>query len=373
MYRQAISTESPDNFSSVMVDEPRASNYDAARAGTKPASGSKPPSTALSALRRLVGFFTVLTIMAFALNAMITSGLRRIKTSEYGAWNQMMEGKVNAQIVVTGSSRAASHYDPRIIATTTGRSAFNLGRNGSQTDMQLAVLKAYLEHNQKPEMVVHNLDAFTFETSHEVYAFAQYVPYLYDNEIYAPLRKITPDTWKSRYVPLYGYVVDDMNFSWMLGVRGFFGWSPKKDFVQGFDPRPKPWTNDFDSFKASNPKGVSWPIEPEGIQLMEGLAQLCQERGIQLIFVYSPEYSEMQKLTNNRAEVFGHFHDLAAHYHVPLWDYSDWPHAADTRYFTNSQHLNAQGATLFSEDVASRLQHYISAQASSHADLRVAH
>lgn len=373
MYRQAISTELSDNFSSVTVDVPRASSYEAASAGTKTVSGGKPPSTPLGALSRLVCFFALLTGLAFALNAMITSGLRRIKTAEYGAWNQMMEGKINARIVITGSSRAASHYDPRIIEATTGRSAFNLGRNGSQTDMQVAVLKAYLEHNQKPEIVVQNLDAFTFETTRETYAFAQYVPYLYDNELYAPLRKITPDTWKSRYVPLYGYVADDMNFSWMLGIRGFFGWSPKKDFFKGFDPRPKPWTDDFDSFRATNPNGVSWPIEPEGIELMEGLARLCQERGIQLIFVYSPEYSEMQKLTNNRAEVFGHFHDLANRYHIPLWDYSDWPHAADTRYFTNSQHLNAQGAALFSEDVAGRLRRYIAAQASSAADLRVVH
>ena len=372
MYRQEIPTELSEDFRSVMVDV-RESHHETGGARTNTVSGSKPPSRALWALRRLMCFFAVLTVMVFALNAMITSGLRRIRTSQYGAWNQMMEGKINARIVITGSSRAASHYDPRIIAATTGRSAFNLGRNGSQTDMQVAVLKAYLEHNQKPEIVVHNLDAFTFETSHEVYAFAQYVPYLYDNEIYAPLRKITPDTWKSRYVPLYGYVVDDMNFSWMLGIRGFFGWSPKNDFFQGFDPRPKPWTDDFDSFRATNPNGVSWPIEPEGIQVMEDLARLCQERGIQLIFVYSPEYSEMQKLTNNRAEVFGHFHELAERYHVPIWDYSDWSHAADTQYFTNSQHLNAQGAALFSEDIARRLQQYISAQTSLNADLRIAH
>jgi hypothetical protein len=371
MYRQESPTELSEKLSSVIIEVPRASGYEAAGARTPPVSVTKLPSNALSALRRLGCFFAVLVVMVFALNAMITSGLRRIKTSQYGAWNQMMDGKINAQIVITGSSRAASHYDPRIIAATTGRSAFNLGRNGSQTDMQIAVLKAYLEHNHKPEIVVHNLDAFTFETSHEVYAFAQYVPYLYDREIYVPLRKITPDTWKSRYVPLYGYVVDDMNFSWMLGIRGFFGWSPKNDFFLGFDPRPKPWTNDFDSFRASNRNGVSWPIEPEGIQLMDGLARLCQERGIQLIFVYSPEYSEMQKLTNNRAEVFDHFHELATRYHVPLWDYSDWSHASDTQYFTNSQHLNSQGAALFSEDIGSRLQRYVATQASSNAALRV--
>ena len=314
------------------------------------------------AVRRISCFFALITVLAFGLDATITSGLRQIKTSQYGVSNRIMEGRVNAQIVITGSSRAVSHYDPRIIQTQTGHRAFNLGRNGSQTDMQVAVLKAYLEHNQKPDIVIHNLDAFSFVTTREVYAPAQYVPYLYDEELYKALRKIDRNIWKSRYVPLYGYVVDDMNFSWIPGLRGFFGWSPREDFFQGFNPRSKKWTDDFQRFKAANPDGVSWQVEPSGIAVLEDLIRLCQERGIRLIFVYSPEYAEVQKLTKNRAEVFDHFYELADRYHVPLWDYSDWRFAADTEYFTNSQHLNAEGAALFSDDVANRMKEFIATQ-----------
>jgi lysophospholipase L1-like esterase len=107
---------------------------------------------------------------------------------------------------------------------------------------------------------------------------------------------------------------------------------------------------------------VSWQVEPSGITVLEDLIRLCHERGIRLIFVYSPEYAEVQKLTKNRAEVFDHFYELADRYHVPLWDYSDWRFAADTEYFTNSQHLNAEGAALFSDDVANRMKEYIAAQ-----------
>src|SRR5947208_4199998 len=99
--------------------------------------------SSLAAIRRIMCFFGMVTALVFGLNAMITSGLQHIKTSTYGISNRIMQGKVNAQIVITGSSRAASHYDPRIIEASIGRSAFNLGRNGSQTDMQLAVFRAY--------------------------------------------------------------------------------------------------------------------------------------------------------------------------------------------------------------------------------------
>ncbi len=163
-------------------------------------------------------------------------------------------------------------------------------------------------------------------------------------------------------MPLYGYVVDDMNFSWILGLKGFFGWSPREDFFQGFNPRSAKWSDEFQKFKSANPEGVSWPIDPGGTQSVEELMRLCQQRGIQLILVYSPEYIEMQKLTKNRTEVFNDFHELAARYQVPIWDYSNWKYAGNIEYFQNSQHLNAEGAGVFSEDLANRLKDYLATQ-----------
>jgi hypothetical protein len=317
---------------------------------------------AMDGVRRISCFFILIALLVCVLNVMITIGLRHVKTGQYGVSNRIMQGRVNAQIVITGSSRALSHYDPRIIELQTGRSAFNLGRNGSQSDMQLAVLRAYLEHNQKPEMVIHNLDSFSFEATRQVYDPAQYVPYLYDEELYKPLRQFDHNIWRSRYLPLYGYVVTDMNFSWVLGLGALTGWSPREEYFEGFNPRTKKWTDEFQSFKSANPKGVYWPLDPEGERSVENLIRLCKERNIQLIFVYSPEYAEMQKLTMNRVEVFTRFHELAKRYKFPFWDYSDWTYARNTQYFQNSQHLNAEGADVFSKDLAKRLNGYFSAQ-----------
>jgi hypothetical protein len=344
------------------VDLPRIES-EAQKLAESEQTGDAPQSSSetWSAVARIVSFFGVLVVLVFLMNAAITSGLRRIKTSAFGASNQIMEGKVNADVLITGSSRALAHYDPRIIQTVTGHSAYNLGRNGSQTDMQVAFLKAYLSHNRKPQVVIHNLDAFSFLTTHQVYDPVEYQPYLYDSNLYDALRKINPGMWKSRYIPLYGYVVEDMNFAWVQGVKGFFGWSPREDYFQGFNPRTKKWGSDFEEFKAANPKGVSFQIEPGGVQDVEELIRLCKENGIQLIFTYSPEYDEMQGLTNNRAEIFGRFHDLANRSNIPFWDYSNWKYAGNQDFFQNSQHLNNIGAAVFSEDVANQLKTYFDA------------
>lgn len=320
------------------------------------------PSDVWTGITKIALFFVMLVVLCYALNAAITFGLRRIRTSAYGASNQVMLGKVNAQIVITGSSRALAHYDPRTIGAMTGRTAYNLGRNGSQTDMQVAILKAYLAHNQKPEVVVHNLDAFSFVTTHEVYDPVEYTPYLYDHNLYDALHTINPNIWKTRYIPLYGYVVEDMKFAWILGLKGLVGLSPREDYFQGFNPRPEPWSNDFQKLRTNNPHGVRFDVEPRGIEDVKELIRVCQENGIRLIFVYSPEYSEMQELTNNRVQIFAKFHELTTSLNIPFWDYSNWPHADDKRYFQNSQHLNADGAAVFSNDLARQLRGYFAEQ-----------
>jgi hypothetical protein len=307
-------------------------------------------------LGRIVCFFGVVLALLYLMNGIINSGLRRINTSQFGVSNKIVQGKINADIIITGSSRAISHYDPRIIEAVTGRTAFNLGRNGSQTDMQLAVLKTYLAHNRNPKLLLHNLDAFSFVTTREVYDPAQYVPFLDEPDIYAALHHINPELWwKAKYLPVYGYAVEDMRFNWILGLRGFFGWSPREDFFSGFNPRVGHWTADFENFKATHGSGASFDIEPAGVGIVEDLIRVCRDRGIKLVFVYSPEYREMQRLTKNRAEIFAKFRELSNRYNVPIWDFSDWDNADNHDLFRNSQHLNAEGAKVFSQDLANRL------------------
>lgn len=310
---------------------------------------------ALYTIKKVVAFVALILLVIFALDATVTSGLKNLRTTRFGSWNQALQGLVNAKIVVSGSSRAASHYDPEIIRKATGRSTFNLGRNGSQTDIELAILETYLERNEVPEVVVHNLDAFSFVTTRETYDLALYIPYLEERPLYSRLSTIKDDIWKSRYLPMYGYVVEDLNFTWLLGLRSFFRLAPGSGNPLGFDPRTTQWTEDFGKFRRSNPDGVSWEIESAGMTAVEGIIQLCKARGIQVILVYSPEYLEMQEITRNRREIFAEFRAISDRYQVPFWDYSTWPHSGDTTYFANSQHLNALGAERFSEDFAKRL------------------
>jgi hypothetical protein len=311
--------------------------------------------SAQSGLIKMACFFGLIVSLVFALNAMINSGLHRIGTSEFGVWNKIVQGQISAEIVISGSSRALTHYDPRIIQQTTGRSTFNIGLNGSQTDMQLARLKAYLRHNRKPKLLVQNLDLFSFATSHEIYDPSQYVPYLKEDSIYAGVRRVYPYAWKWKYLPLYGYAVEDMRFNWMIGLKALAGIQPREDQVDGYQPRDTPWTGDFEKYRDANPNGVTVETEAQGVRDFEDLLSLCAQQGVPALIVYSPEYYEMQTLERNRAEIIGKAREIAGRFRVPLWDYSDSPICRNRANFYNSQHLNEKGAVAFSEEFAKRL------------------
>jgi hypothetical protein len=307
-------------------------------------------------LTRIVGFFVIGGAVAVGLHALITCGLRRTRTSEVGVLNRAVSGEVNADILITGSSRAHRDYDSGIIQKLTGRRTFNLARNGSHTDIQLAVLRCYLRHNKKPGLVIHNLDmhSFVLTPRDEIYDPAQYVPLLSESEIYEPLKKIKPDCWKWKYVPLYAYCVEDMNLTWALGLRSFCKPGHSRE-IDGYEPQDLNWTGAFDRFKSRHPDGVSFEVEKDGVLAVQQLIETCRSNEIKLILVYAPQYSEMLPLVKNREDIFGEFRQIAADSGVDFWDYSSSPLSQKREYFYDSQHLNRSGAERFSEELGTRL------------------
>lgn len=317
-------------------------------------------------MRRLVLFFGLAGLLAIGLHLLIGAGLKRVKTGDGGAFNRAMTGRVNAQVIIGGSSRAFRGYDPRIIGAMTGKTAFNLARNASHTDVQLAVLQAYLRHNAKPELVVENLDVHSFALTprDEIFAPFQYVPYLSERPLYQALLQINPRVWKWKYIPLYGYVVEDVNLGWLSGLRGLTGLNPREDDFDGFCPMNKAWNSDFDLFKAMHPDGVGFDVSSNGVRVLEELIQTCQSKDIGIVLVYSPQYCKMLDMVTNRAEIFAKFREIADRYHVPFWDYSESEFSKNRDLFYNSQHLNAIGAEAFTRDVGKRLQSLIQASGS---------
>src|SRR2546429_9167293 len=133
---------------------------------------------------KAVLFISIASGSALVWQWALVLGLTSYKTSSRGVWNKVIRGEVNAEVIVCGSSRALVHYDPAMIAAETGRSAFNLGRNGTAPDLQLSFLKTYLAHNRAPVCILQNIDSYCLGTTKQIFDPSQYIPYLNEPALY---------------------------------------------------------------------------------------------------------------------------------------------------------------------------------------------
>ena len=307
------------------------------------------------ALLRLAAFTLFTALVATLVHTAIRLGLRRVETGVFGAANRLVQGRVPADLVITGSSRALVHYDPRVLSAATGLSAFNLGRNGSHTGLQLAVLRTHLRHHPAPRLVVHNLDLHSLASPPEIHDPGQYLPYLDEPDIYAEVSAVHPAAWAWRHVPLLGHAVADPRLHWIDGLARLAGFERRDTLIAGFAPRAWSWTGEFDRFAARASVGYEVARDDRGRDQLAALLRLCRERGIDVILVFSPEYAAVRPLQLNRAAIVAEISALSTAAGAPLWDFSDSPLCDDRRLFYNSQHLNAAGAEAFSRELARRL------------------
>jgi hypothetical protein len=329
-----------------------------------------PPSGWAMEVMCLLTFFGVALTLAYALDLAIKHGMKSVTTSELGALSKEMSGRVNSEIIISGSSRALGSYDPQIIHDGTGKTVFDIGQNSTRTDFQLAFLKAYLRHNTKPRVLIQNLDFHTFGLSRENAFPATYAPYLTEKEIYGAFHKVDPGVWKWKYLPLYCFAVEDDRMTWMLGAARLFGVNPPEDLIRGYSPRSTVWSGDFDAWKRQHPGGETEDFDAGGVETFEEMMTLCQKEGITVVLVFAPVYNEVNPLIRNRDQVFAEFAEISRRFNAPLWDYSQAPLTNRKELFFNANHVNHLGAELFSRDLAQRLAGLLASMDSSKATNR---
>jgi hypothetical protein len=308
-------------------------------------------------LVRSILFCLIAAGIGLALQFLLVLGLDRYGTGSRGACNRVIRGEVNAELLVCGSSRALVHYDPAIIGQQIGRSAFNIGRTGTLPDLELPYLRTYLAHNRAPAGIIVNVDRTCFTTTKQIYAPRQYIPYLNETNLYFKLVALDPKFCRMRRIPLLGIIEERLT---LTAVAGLFGMTGKEDEFDGYEPKDLVWTGEFEKFKAAHPMGEVVPVEDEGIKTFRELLECCLRTRAKVLLVYSPEYYEAHGLTRNRAEIMRRIEEISRACGVEFWDYSTDPICRDKSLFYNSQHMNRQGATLFSEQLAARLKDFCS-------------
>ncbi|MES2518275.1 MAG: hypothetical protein V4585_09225 [Bacteroidota bacterium] len=300
----------------------------------------------------------LLALSLYMFSYMVDAGLRKSRNEYFASWNDLYSSKINADLLIMGSSRAAFHISPKIIDSTLSLNSYNLGLSAWHFDMQYARFKMYLQHNRMPKYIIHNVDVYGFSKRADVADSEQFLPYIQDTILQKTIRghKGEFDIYQ-RNIPLLKYRNQQkIAFEGIFTFLNFTNFYDTTTKYKGYRGNDFAWNKDFERFKKRYPKGAKYTFDKEvKRQFIEYLA-FCKREKIKVFLVYAPEYYEVQPFYKNKYELIKLCTESAKKYDCEFLDYSKNSLCYNRKYFYNSQHLNTKGSELFSLDLGEKLR-----------------
>lgn len=311
-------------------------------------------------LKRLLVFLLLFGAVAVSLDMVLKEGLRRRSTGTFGVWNRVVQGRMDAEVLLLGSSRALMHFDAEAIGRRTGLRCYTIGMDGNQIGHQLPWLITHLKHNPAPRLLVQNVDLISLAPDTDVFFPSQYPPYLNEDAVYEDLLRTDATWWKDRWIPLYSFARFGYGYAG-IAVKGLLGLEDtlRDPLTLGFQRQDLPWDGTFDRFKAAHPQGVRRANTAEARLTLATLIRTAQHAGSRVVLVYTPELAEMQRLTHDREGLIDTIRGIADEAGVPFWDFSGADICQDRRWFYNSQHLNGAGVDRFTPMLADSIAAFL--------------
>lgn len=303
-------------------------------------------------ISRTVIYGVLFIALCYGLQFMADKGLRKSESNDYKNWTLILDGDIDADILVTGSSRAMRMIDPAIIDAITGVSSYNLGMEGARLKSQLTRWDAYLKSNKSPELIIQTVDLMSMGHAETVFKKQQFLPFLSEPTIYENLKEVDNRLFLDRYFPLYKYHGYISEFKEGIGL--FLGRPSAYQYTEykGYESKDKKFNNEFQQMKDNmtgnvllHPEGL---IE-EGFEILYRMINDCEKRDIELVLAFTPQYFGLTELQTQADYLLVEFEKLGNIPNVHFINYVHHDICKDKTYFYNAMHLNKKGADIFTE------------------------
>lgn len=302
-------------------------------------------------------FLLPLTVLFLIADKLFSSGLQKCNFLTFGeiaVWDDVINGRVNADVAVYGSSRAVHHFDPAIFGDSLNATVFNLGVDGHGFTLQNLRHKLLLQHNTKPRLIIYSLDLWMMAEKKEFYLYEQLLPYMYyDKTVNNSVRNFDYFSVYDLEMPTFRYYGQSTAIT--HAVSSLAGLPDPPVRVKGYIADKQSWNEDFDKAKAS----ISYytiTLDSSHIKGFESFIKECRQQNIQLVFVNTPMYFDGQMFATNTEEIMNIYKEFSDKYNIPYYDYLQDSICHNKKYFYNVNHLNATGAELFSRRFASQVK-----------------
>ena len=287
-------------------------------------------------------FCMILLLLGITIDLSYSEVLIHSNDRRYEAWYDLMHGKIDADIIVNGSSRAWVHISPIILDSILQTNTYNLGIDGSSINRQIRKYRLFQQYNRKPKLIIQNIDCWALD---EVvgYEREQFFPYFWNNYIRKEFYETEPISFTEKYIPLVRY-------------HGKFSMSSfvphPKTLIRGYKGLDLVWNgkqyNEIESIVFSYNNLVA--------KSFDNFLQSVTKNGIKVVFVYTPQYIGATHKITNLNEMHAFYKKIADKYDIPILDYTNMWICNDTTYFYNAMHLNRNGAEIFSDSLANDIK-----------------
>lgn len=296
-------------------------------------------------LKILFCFSIILLIFAVVGDSVISFGLRQTGIRKYAVWNDIYARKIDANVVVLGSSRAWCGYNTYILDSLLGVDSYNIGIDGHPIDFQIHRYNTYCRFSEKPSVLLLNVDFLSTlsNSAQKGYEREQFFPYIWDDSLISVIANAKNISLLDRYVPLYRYI----------GYRdecenGFLAFCGKTTFAdagmyKGFRGNEYSWSVG----SLAKDTIVRCKVCPQDEDLLELFVSDVKRNGVEVIMVKSPIYLPLFSHFENVEYSDSVFSALADRLSIPILDYYHDTIFADSTLFYNPSHLNKYGSEVF--------------------------
>ena len=286
---------------------------------------------------RLVLIASVILIFDQGIGSILKHYYFRQKYGKESQTTYMIDSTV-ADILVFGSSRASHHYVPEVFESRLNKTFYNTGKAGNYILYSYATFKSIVKR-YNPKLIFFDIRAYDLgDIPSEYERLSQLLPYY---QKYPEIRNVIdlrgPFEKFKQISAIYPY-----NSLILQIVNGNIGLIKADETnIKGYIPLYRTMENE---------KIQPWDlgniiIDENKIRALKDIISTCKQKNIDLVFVQSPNYWILIQDSYSN----GIISDMCSESGIPYINMSaDSTFMKRPDYFEDENHLNNEGATVFS-------------------------
>ncbi|WP_124980921.1 hypothetical protein [Nonlabens xiamenensis] len=256
----------------------------------------------------------------------------------------ILNGEMNKDIIILGSSRGANNIAAEQLEKQTGLSTYNLSYRGSNVIFHEFILKTLLKYNKKPEKLLLVIDYENQFLSNHSLHFRYDRLFPLKNYSYINQKLIASDKKNVLSPYLFALKIDRADFN--LKPNRVYPINLMTSHGSKLLP-PKP--NDDLKYIASTSAYDINKEDEEKLASLHSIERICKENNIQLYYVFTPIYkayntdfvNRFKNLKSKRASII--FYDtLNTEYR-------------SSDLFRDEAHMFSKGAQIFTSEIAEQI------------------